>query len=127
MHYINPKSNFLEEINQLKYKLDQLQSPIVFAHNDLLLGNVIYNCDKNCVTFIDYEYAHMNYQAFDIGNHFAEFQGKDSYNIFTYEYIYIYTYYLLFSFLLITRINMSTNFLSLLFEKAFSNIYSNES
>lgn len=75
MHYMNPKSKFLEEINQLKSKLDQLQTPIVFSHNDLLLGNVIYNCDKNCVTFIDYEYAHMNYQAFDIGNHFAEFQG----------------------------------------------------
>lgn len=48
---------------------------MVFAHNDLLLGNVIYDSSKNCVTFIDYEYADMNYQPFDIGNHFAEFQG----------------------------------------------------
>lgn len=52
-----------------------LNSPVVFCHNDLLLGNVIYNSDNESVTFIDYEYAGMNYQAFDIGNHFNEFAG----------------------------------------------------
>ena len=29
------------------------------------------------VKFIDYEYAGYNYQAFDIGNHFNEFAGKN--------------------------------------------------
>lgn len=42
------------------------------------MGNVIYTESKNRVTFIDYEYADYNYQAFDIGNHFAEFAGIDS-------------------------------------------------
>ncbi|CRK91259.1 CLUMA_CG004939, isoform A [Clunio marinus] len=35
---------------------------------------------RNKVTFIDYEYAELNFQAFDIGNHFAEFPGIDSSN-----------------------------------------------
>lgn len=55
-----------------------MDSPIVFCHNDLLLANIIYNAEKNTVTFIDYEYSNYNYQAFDIGNHFAEFAGKMS-------------------------------------------------
>jgi len=60
----------------LKTELSSAGSPIVFCHNDLLLANVIYNAEKNTVTFIDYEYSNYNYQAFDIGNHFAEFAGK---------------------------------------------------
>lgn len=67
-----------EELNNLKNFLSNLDSPVVFAHNDLLLGNVIYNESKNKVTFIDYEYADYNYQAFDIGNHFAEFVGESN-------------------------------------------------
>lgn len=38
----------------------------------------MYTEDLNKVTFIDYEYAEINFQAFDIGNHFAEFPGIDS-------------------------------------------------
>lgn len=70
------KSAIEDEIQFLKDKLEQSSNPIVFAHNDLLLGNVIYTESTNSVTFIDYEYAGYNYQAFDIGNHFAEFVGK---------------------------------------------------
>lgn len=54
------------------------KSPIMFCHNDLLLGNVVYTEDKDKVTFIDYEYAEPNFQSFDIGNHFAEFPGIGS-------------------------------------------------
>lgn len=53
-------------------------SPVLFCHNDLLPGNVIYTEERSKVTFIDYEYAEINFQAFDIGNHFAEFPGIDS-------------------------------------------------
>lgn len=48
----------------------------MFCHNDLLLGNVVYDASKAAVTFIDYEYAGYNHQAFDIGNHFNEFAGN---------------------------------------------------
>jgi len=62
---------------------------LVFAHTDLLSGNVIVlppdagpplgGADKGvpAVTFIDYEYAVPSPAAFDIANHFAEWGGFD--------------------------------------------------
>ncbi|KAL2129995.1 hypothetical protein VTI74DRAFT_7039 [Chaetomium olivicolor] len=60
---------------------------LVFAHCDLLSGNVIVlpesqatNGDQNpepTVTFIDYEYATPSPAAFDLANHFAEWGGFD--------------------------------------------------
>jgi len=59
---------------------------LVFAHCDLLSGNVIVlpksqgvNGEKTTetVTFIDYEYATPSPAAFDIANHFAEWGGFD--------------------------------------------------
>lgn len=41
---------------------------------------MIFSDEQNKVTFIDFEYADVNFQAFDIGNHFAEFPGIDSNN-----------------------------------------------
>lgn len=64
-----------QEFEDLYNHLKELQSPIVFSHNDLLLGNVIYTEKENRVTFIDYEYAACNYQAYDLGNHFQEYAG----------------------------------------------------
>lgn len=75
LELIPPKSRLEEEYALLKTELSSVGSPIVFCHNDLLLANVIYNAEKKTVTFIDYEYSNYNYQAFDIGNHFAEFAG----------------------------------------------------
>ncbi|XP_063379777.1 ethanolamine kinase [Cydia fagiglandana] len=63
------------ESERLKSYVTKTESPIVFAHNDLLLGNVIHNQDEGTISFIDYEYAAYNYQAFDIANHFNEFVG----------------------------------------------------
>ncbi|KAK3694671.1 kinase-like domain-containing protein [Podospora appendiculata] len=63
------------------------ENALVFAHCDLLSGNVIVlpdstkatNGDKvtETVTFIDYEYATPSPAAFDIANHFAEWGGFD--------------------------------------------------
>ena len=41
------------------------------------MKNIIY--DKKCekVSFIDFEYARMNYFLFDIANHFVEYAGVD--------------------------------------------------
>jgi ethanolamine kinase len=58
-------------------------TPVVFCHNDLLHANIIYSKDgefgdaKECVTFIDFEYAGYNYRGFDIANHFCEWAGFD--------------------------------------------------
>jgi ethanolamine kinase len=64
-----------EEFSYLYKALEKTNSKILFCHNDLLLGNVIYTQELEKVTFIDYEYAEPNFQAFDIGNHFSEFPG----------------------------------------------------
>lgn len=64
-----------KDFNVLYNHLKQTQSPVVFCHNDLLLGNVIYTEEEQKVTFIDYEYAACNFQGFDIGNHFTEYGG----------------------------------------------------
>ncbi|KAK2579824.1 hypothetical protein KPH14_007510 [Odynerus spinipes] len=74
---IKPYAVLEKEYQFLKETLSKTNSPVVFSHNDLLLGNVIYNRDENIVTFIDYEYSGYNYQAFDIANHFAEFPGLE--------------------------------------------------
>ncbi|KAK2152901.1 hypothetical protein LSH36_315g03165 [Paralvinella palmiformis] len=66
-----------EEVQQLALKLNDLGSPTVFSHNDLLLNNIVYDEKKECCYFIDYEYAGFNYQAFDIGNHFCEWAGVE--------------------------------------------------
>lgn len=60
--------------------MTEVNSPVVFCHNDLLLKNIIYHeTPKEGVTFIDFEYADFNYQAFDIGNHFCEFAGVEDF------------------------------------------------
>lgn len=63
------------ESQQLHDVLNEIESPVIFAHNDLLLGNILIDEKTDKVRFIDYEYAAYNFQAYDIGNHFAEFAG----------------------------------------------------
>ncbi|KAL2725660.1 ethanolamine kinase 1 isoform X1 [Vespula squamosa] len=75
---IKPYAILEKEYQFLKERLSNLNNPIVYAHNDLLLANIIYNQKDNSVTFIDYEYTGYNYQAFDIANHFIEFAGIES-------------------------------------------------
>ncbi|XP_077994301.1 ethanolamine kinase 1-like [Glandiceps talaboti] len=64
-----------KEIDQLESVLKPLNSPVVFCHNDLALVNIIYDKESETISFIDYEYSAYNYQAFDIGNHFAKYAG----------------------------------------------------
>ena len=66
-----------EEIVWLKNLLKQTESPIVFAHNDLLSGNILYREGDGNLVFVDYEYGGWNYRGFDIGNHFCEYAGFD--------------------------------------------------
>ncbi|NXA97528.1 EKI2 kinase, partial [Melanocharis versteri] len=66
-----------QELAWMKETLPRLGSPVVLCHNDLLCKNIIYDRTREHVRFIDYEYTGYNYQAFDIGNHFNEFAGRD--------------------------------------------------
>ncbi|KAK3775594.1 hypothetical protein RRG08_020782 [Elysia crispata] len=81
---IPSKAVLSKELDELVQVLEDLRMDVVFSHNDLLLKNIIYNREKDVVHFIDYEYAFYNYEAFDIGNHFAEYAGMDEvdYNLY---------------------------------------------
>lgn len=64
------------EIEEMQSLLEKEPIPVAFCHNDILLGNVIYNEEERKVSFIDFEYAMPNYVAFDVANHFNEMAGK---------------------------------------------------
>lgn len=66
-----------KEVNILQEVTDSLDSPVIFAHNDLLSGNIMYDQDAGKVHFIDFEYGSYNYRGYDIGNHFNEYAGLD--------------------------------------------------
>ncbi|KAH9891521.1 protein kinase-like domain-containing protein [Xylariomycetidae sp. FL2044] len=106
--------------NQLVRLIDDLsqrsglgENDLVFAHCDLLSGNVIIepkgpgttttngaSDEQRSVSFIDYEYATPSPAAFDLANHFAEWGGFDcDYSVlptraqrleFIREYIHVY-------------------------------------
>nr|GLL45229.1 probable ethanolamine kinase [Ipomoea trifida] len=65
------------EITDLKELTGHLNAPVVFAHNDLLCGNLMLNEDEGKLYFIDFEYGSYNYRGFDIGNHFNEYAGYE--------------------------------------------------
>ncbi|KAL5975308.1 hypothetical protein ACLOJK_031987 [Asimina triloba] len=62
---------------------DVLHAPVVYAHNDLLSGNIMRNDDEEKLYFIDFEYGSYSYRGYDIGNHFNEYAGLDcDYNLY---------------------------------------------
>jgi hypothetical protein len=80
---IETKSNIANEFKFLEnYLTDYTRkhdSLIVYCHNDLNPGNIIYNKDLSTqIKFIDYDYSCLDYQAYDIGNHFVEYSGFGS-------------------------------------------------
>ncbi|XXG55881.1 hypothetical protein AAC387_Pa03g3440 [Persea americana] len=66
-----------DAIRELKDLTDLLNAPVVFAHNDLLSGNLMLNDDEGKLYFIDFEYGSYSYRGYDIANHFNEYAGFD--------------------------------------------------
>ncbi|GAM18000.1 hypothetical protein SAMD00019534_011750 [Acytostelium subglobosum LB1] len=64
-----------QEAKMLEATLSNLNSPIVFCHNDLLSRNIIVDTQSEKASFIDFEYANYNFRGFEIGNHFNEYAG----------------------------------------------------
>jgi ethanolamine kinase len=56
----------------------KLGEDLVLCHNDLLVKNIIYNEKDQTVSFIDFEYTHLNYALFDIADHFVEYSGVEN-------------------------------------------------
>lgn len=86
----NIRHVIIDELSWLQKITSSITSPVVSAHCDLLSGNIIIPKDfarsqreplpaieNNPVNFIDYEYMFPAPRAFDIANHFAEWQGFD--------------------------------------------------
>ncbi|KAG7668878.1 hypothetical protein Ndes2526B_g00589 [Nannochloris sp. 'desiccata'] len=81
------KFDFIElkkEVEAVEAAAAPLKSPIVFAHNDLLSGNIMIPLENNScessnkmdkMTFIDFEYSGWAPRGFDLGNHFCEYAG----------------------------------------------------
>ncbi|KAL5503134.1 hypothetical protein EMCRGX_G010040 [Ephydatia muelleri] len=65
------------EGERLREGLSSLHSPVVFSHNDTQARNLVYWSCEDKISVIDYEYAGMNYAAFDLGNFFCEFSGAE--------------------------------------------------
>lgn len=65
-----------DELPKVLELLERSTSPVVFSHNDLQEGNILYleECPDlhRKMTFIDWEYCSYNYRGFDFGNHFCE-------------------------------------------------------
>ncbi|GLJ16892.1 hypothetical protein SUGI_0291430 [Cryptomeria japonica] len=76
-------SELREEANALKAVTDRLNAPVVFAHNDLLSGNLMLNEKEDKLYLIDFEYGSYNFRGYDIGNHFNEYAGFEcDYNLY---------------------------------------------
>ncbi|KAL1139599.1 hypothetical protein AAG570_006581 [Ranatra chinensis] len=83
--YINDTPNFKLfcnaqtscSTNFFRSYLTKVNSPVVFCHNDLQEGNILFRESEGCaksdkVVVIDYEYCSYNYRGFDFANHFCE-------------------------------------------------------
>ncbi|XP_072923022.1 choline/ethanolamine kinase [Hemitrygon akajei] len=77
--------NLPGELTSLKALLEATWSPVVFCHNDVQEGNILYLADKDAASteklmLIDFEYSSYNYRGFDIGNHFCEWMYDYTYD-----------------------------------------------
>ncbi|KAI6187770.1 hypothetical protein M3Y98_00280700 [Aphelenchoides besseyi] len=71
----------IPRLNRLKEYISNVKIDTqVLCHNDLLVYNLLYDEDEDEVHIIDYEYTAVNYQLFDIANHFCEYAGVEEVN-----------------------------------------------
>ncbi|GJN33895.1 hypothetical protein PR202_gb22524 [Eleusine coracana subsp. coracana] len=70
-------SEIQDEIKELKDLADLMHAPVVYAHNDLLSGNLMLNDLEDKLYLIDFEYGSYSYRGYDIANHFNEYAGFD--------------------------------------------------
>ncbi|CAO1346148.1 unnamed protein product [Diamesa tonsa] len=64
--------DFKKEAEWLRRLIEDLNYPVVFSHNDLQEGNILFHNAEPELMIIDFEYCAYNYRGFDIANHFLE-------------------------------------------------------
>ncbi|XP_067915435.1 choline/ethanolamine kinase [Heterodontus francisci] len=77
--------NLPAELASLRSLLEATWSPVVFCHNDVQEGNILFLAGKDPsstekLMLIDFEYSSYNYRGFDIGNHFCEWMYDYTYD-----------------------------------------------
>ncbi|XP_078409279.1 choline/ethanolamine kinase [Cetorhinus maximus] len=77
--------NLPAELASLRSLLEATWSPVVFCHNDVQEGNILYlaghdSSSTEKLMLIDFEYSSYNYRGFDIGNHFCEWMYDYTYD-----------------------------------------------
>ncbi|XP_041058510.1 choline/ethanolamine kinase [Carcharodon carcharias] len=77
--------NLPAELASLRSLLEATWSPVVFCHNDVQEGNILYLAGQDSsstekLMLIDFEYSSYNYRGFDIGNHFCEWMYDYTYD-----------------------------------------------
>ncbi|XP_065184916.1 probable ethanolamine kinase [Sycon ciliatum] len=73
---LQSRSVLKAEVKALVDRLQSLNSPVVFGHNDVRPENILELDDNpDQVAFIDHEYAGWNYRCFDLGNLFCKYCG----------------------------------------------------
>jgi ethanolamine kinase len=70
------------EAAEVRAACERTASPVVFCHNDLTPGNILYDRAKlvageGGIHLIDFEYASYSFRGFDIANHFSEYVGTE--------------------------------------------------
>jgi ethanolamine kinase len=69
--------NIKKEAEDMRRVLSTFTSPLVYCHNDLQYGNLIYNQRTGVTTIIDHEYGGLNHVSCELGDLFGEFAGLD--------------------------------------------------
>ncbi len=59
---------------------DAVEPRLVFCHNDLSPGNIIYDSITRNVAFLHLEYADINFQALEIARHFYTMAGTSDFS-----------------------------------------------
>ncbi|GCA62556.1 hypothetical protein KIPB_004312 [Kipferlia bialata] len=66
-----------EYAREVEVALASTSSPVVFAHNDLHAGNILYDPSSHSASLIDWEFASWSYRDFDIANYMGEVHDCD--------------------------------------------------
>jgi len=75
--HIADKDTLLKELNEVIDYTKRFDLKDVLCHGDHNLGNIIWNSEKEKITFIDWELGHVGYQPMDIANFLMFFNMMD--------------------------------------------------
>uniref|UniRef100_A0AC34QUQ5 Choline kinase n=1 Tax=Panagrolaimus sp. JU765 TaxID=591449 RepID=A0AC34QUQ5_9BILA len=59
-----------KNVEELVKMMEKCRPLFAIGHNDLVVGNLLYDESTDMLNFIDYEYVDLNYRQADIGNFF---------------------------------------------------------